>query len=173
MTNAITSWSCPLTHSFIHPETSKIRPVHLSVPLTHPTSTHPRQSMRQVPTYESTQPLTSSQGNTPRSLGDHKVGGKQSHEEHPHMLSPPWGALHQFSPLILTAILYCAHSTEEKNWGTQEGGMYLRSSGWRVQRWKSDPSWVHTRRWLTTGEPLTEGQEGCWVGFQKPNIHTC
>ena len=60
-------------------------------------------------------PLTSSQGNTPRSLGDHKVGGKQSHEEHPHMLSPPWGALHQFSPLILTAILYCAHSTEEKN----------------------------------------------------------
>lgn len=49
--------------------------------------------------------------------------------------------------------------------------MCLRSSGWRVQRWKSDPSWVHTQRWLTTGEPLTKGQQGCWVGFQKPNIH--
>lgn len=36
VTNAITSWSCPLTHSFIHPETSEIRPVHLPVPLTPP-----------------------------------------------------------------------------------------------------------------------------------------
>ena len=44
--------------------------------------------MRQVPTYESTQPLTSSQGNTPRSLGDHKVGSKQSHKEHPPRAKP-------------------------------------------------------------------------------------
>ena len=74
------------------------------------------------------------------------------------MLSPPWGALHQFSPLILTAILHCAHSTGEKTEAPRREEMCLRSSGWRVQRWKSDPSWVHTRRRLTTGEPLTKGQ---------------
>lgn len=91
-------------------------------PKPHPTFTHPRHSMRQVPTYESTQPLTSSWGNTPRSLGNHKWEVSKATRSTHHVLSPPWGALHQFSPLILTAILHCAHSTGEKNWGTQEGG---------------------------------------------------
>lgn len=135
-------------------------------PKPHPTFTHPRHSMRQVPTYESTQPLTSSRGNTPRSLGN-QVGSKATRSTH-HVLSlPPWGALHQFSPLILTAILHCAHSTGEKNWGTQEEEVCLRSSGWRVQRWKSDPSWVHTAK-LTTGEPWPRvSKDAGWV-FRSP-----